>query len=216
MSKLVFIDIETGGLDSARHPIIQIAAIAFDTETAVECPGGNFECKVKFREELCDPEALALRYKPEDWTGALAPAVANDRLSKFLREHATVERVSKAGHPYLVAQLAGHNAAGFDVPFLRRWYERLNTEDQQRKCPRPPRFFPASFHVLDTMHLALWKYGGRTSAAGAQYPKSYKLADLCAHVGVELPEAQAHDALADVLATARLAWKLYTGMAVAA
>lgn len=37
---------------------------------------------------------------------------------------------------------------------------------------------------------------------------SRKLADMCAHYGVELPEDEAHDAGADALAAARLAWVL--------
>lgn len=33
--RLVFIDLETGGLDPQRHPITQIAAIAVDDQTGV-------------------------------------------------------------------------------------------------------------------------------------------------------------------------------------
>ena len=118
MNRVVFVDLETGGLDHNTHPIIQVAAVAFAVELwENECEWrevGSFERKVKFREEACDPEALKLRYRPEDWVDAVAPFRANDQLSQFLRDHATVERMSKAGKPYKVAQLAGrgHPAAG--------------------------------------------------------------------------------------------------------
>lgn len=185
---IVFLDLETGGLDRERHPIIQIAAVAIDVDwRELEA----WECKVLFREENAEPEALKLNsYDPEVWEDeGLHPRTACSQLSDFLRRYSTVPMVSRAGSPYTVAQLAGHNLAGFDLPFLQSWYGRLD------------QFMPASYRGLDTLQLAMWSW----AADPTDTPANYKLETLADHFGID---HEAHDALADVRVCVEVAKRL--------
>jgi len=150
MDKIVFIDLETGGLcPHARvvgesvypaNPIIQIACVVMDCDTMAIVD--EFEQKVKFNEHECDPKALQLNgYQRSVWDEhGIVKGPAREKLSEFLKKHSTVEKISKAGKPYKVAMLGGQNISNFDIPFLRSWY------DQE--------FFPVDYHCIDTMTLA--------------------------------------------------------------
>lgn len=184
--KLIFCDLETGGLDPKRHPIIQIAAVAVNENLeAVEA----FEAKIHFDEKKASADALRKNhYHPGVWQNEGKPAqdVAKE-FAAFLRRHATLPMLSAKGEFYRVAQLVAHNAA-FDGPFLFAWFEKQGV------------YLPAKRLVLCTMQLAMWQFW----LPGAESPQSFKLADLCEHFGVPFHAAKAHDALADVTATVEL------------
>lgn len=184
--KLIFADIETGGLDPKKHPIIQIAAIAVNESLeAVEA----FEAKIHFDEKKASADALRKNhYHPGVWQNEGRPpqAVAKE-FAAFLRRHATLPMLSAKGEFYRVAQLVAHNAA-FDGPFLFTWFEKQGV------------YLPAKRLVLCTMQLAMWQFW----KAGELAPRSYKLHDLCDYFGVAFHAAKAHDALADVTATVKL------------
>lgn len=189
----VYFDLETGGLDRLKNPIIQIAAIAVGPDGAeLE----TFHQRVLFEPLDCDPKALEINhYEPEIWKREGITADACEKLlTGFLRRHTAIEHKSKAsGKPYRVARLAGHNAAAFDGPFLQHWYKsRSNT------------LLPADPRVLCTTQLAMW-----VSLATGERPKSFRLVDCCLFWGVPLEGA--HDALVDVRATAGLA-RVLTGI----
>src|SRR5262249_19606459 len=88
-SQLVFVDLETGGLNSKRHPIIQVGAIAVD-----DCyqPLEAFEAKIRFDPRSADQNSLRKNhYSRGQWTReALAPNEAAERFGQFLRRHAAV------------------------------------------------------------------------------------------------------------------------------
>jgi len=182
--RIVFFDLESGGLDPEKHAIIQFAAIAVSDDLLEEHE--TLELKMLFPQSSATAEALEVNsYDPEVWAReGIPPREAEPRISSFLRRHATVQKVSAKGKAYSIARLAGHNAAAFDVPFLRAWYRRRD------------KFSPFSWHALDTLSLAIWTLRHRDV-------RSFKLADLCKFYGIEL--AEAHDALADVRATLELA-----------
>lgn len=185
--RIVVFDLETGGLDPRRHPIIQIAALAVDHEwQEIEA----IQCKLKFDPGKCEPQALQTNhYDAEVWEREAVGAMgARHLLSQFFVRHATKQkRSARTGNLYSVAALAGHNAASFDSGFLVEWYKAAN-----EFCPA------ACFEVLDTLHLARWWQAW----TGAPLP-NLKLETLAAHFGIEV--AQAHDALSDVRTTAALA-----------
>ena len=185
MKKAVYFDLETGGvLDS--HPDIQLAAIAVDEETWHELE--TFETKIAFDEKRCDPEALTLNhYTAEAWVGAPSEIATTRLFTAFLNRHKSLSMVSKAGRPYTVAKLVGHNAASFDGPRLRRLYYRHQA------------FLPADPRVRDTCQRAFWYF----DETGIAPPENYKLATLCRYFGVEVVES--HEALADVRLTIALA-----------
>lgn len=190
--KLVFIDLETGGTDITRHPIIQIAAVAVG-ERFEELAA--FESKVQFDKDTAEPAALQLNHWDADvWRREAKHASETiNAFSAFLKRYADVSMVSKrSGNEYFVAQLAGYNAATFDGPFLRQFYSVNGA------------FFPASYRVMDVMQRALWHFHEHGS-----HPQDFKLGTLCSHFGIDL--SQAHDALADCRATIQLYKAIRTG-----
>ena len=198
MGTLVFFDLETGGTKWWPHqlngktipmnPIVQIAAVAVDDQTFKELE--VHEQKIAFPLDHADPEALAVNSYDEKIWGkeAIPSAVARLSFDKFLRRHASVSKISRNGVPYRIAALAGHNAAAFDLPFLRAWYEQAGL------------FLPAAFQVLDTMTLARIY----SCVTGVQF-ENYKLATICEALGIEPGN---HDALVDIRATVWIAREL--------
>lgn len=185
--KLVFVDIETGGLDPSRHPIIQLAAVASDESMS---PIEHFECKIDFDLSQADADALSKNnYNAERWKiEAVEVQAAINRFSSFLKRHSDVEMISKkTGKPYYVAQLIGHNAPTFDAIFIQNLW-RCND-----------RFLPASYRVLCTMQRAMFYFFERPQI---NPPKDFKLGSLCEYFKVPLTEA--HDAKNDVMATLAL------------
>lgn len=190
MKKVVFFDLETSGLDANKHDVIQFAGVALDEWQEV----GAMELKIRFPREHASEEALAVNhFDAAVWAReALNPLHAAQRISKFFSTHADVEKISKrSGRPYWIARVAGHNAASFDGPFLNAFFRRTGV------------FLPAAtYEALDTMHLARWV----TYSRGIEL-KDHRLGTLYeAFCGA--PLADAHDALTDVRATARLAREL--------
>jgi len=189
MGAVVFFDFETGGVEP-HHPNIQLAAVAMDGHHEV----GAFEAKIQFAVSAADPEALQLNhYTPEAWQGAREEGEVLVGFCEFLRRFADVPMVSKAGRPYKIARLAGHNVAAFDCPRL------------QAACKRHDLFLPGTvFQPLDTYQRALWWF--HENVAAAEQPKNFKLPTLAEYFGLEA--GGAHDALVDVRLCAELAQRL--------
>lgn len=196
--RFIFFDLETGGLDPRRHPIIQIGAVAVDGHFAEL---DSFEVKVRFPRSKANRHSLRKNhYQAGVWAReAVAPRTAAERFAEFLRQHATTPMLSADGATYRVAQLAAHNAA-FDGPFLWTWYAQLKV------------YLPAARQVLCTMQRALWMV---RETPDALQPRNFKLATLCAHFGVPLHAAAAHEALADAKATAALYHRIHKQFALA-
>ena len=185
---VVYFDLETGGVEDYR-PDIQIAAVAVDNETWREIAA--IEMKIAFESDQADPEALAINhYDAAVWRAEALPLLTViERFSRFLDRFKVLPRVSKrTGRPYRVAQLAGHNAATFDAPRLKSMYTRAG------------QFLAADPRVLDTLQLAMWWFHNQHLPE----PENYKLGPLCERFGIPVGE-EAHDALADVRMTVKLA-----------
>lgn len=182
--RLVFFDLETGGLDCKVHPIIQIAAIAVDDSLDVI---EEIEIKLQFDEASATKEALeVVGYSSHNWSNAIPPAAACTRFANFLKRYTDIRMVSqRTGNPYKVAQLVGHNAASFDGPFIHHLFQAHNV------------FMPASYRILDTLQRAMWHFHER----GIEV-ENFRLETLCNHFGVDIEGA--HDALVDVRATVGL------------
>lgn len=184
--RLVFIDLETGGLDPKRHPIIQLAAVAVDEQWEVL---EAFEAKVKFDTHRANAHSLRKNhYHPGIWaTEAREAKIVARNFAEFLRRHATSPALSAQGKSYQVAQLVAHNAA-FDGPFISTWFDKLDL------------YLPARRQVLCTLQLANWYF----ALVDVKPPANFQLATLCAYFGIPFHAAAAHEALADVIATVQL------------
>ncbi len=187
-STLVFVDIESGGPNPHRHPIIQIAAVAVDGATLATLQA--IEIKVRIDERKATKYALRKNsYSRRIWQQeALPEREAARSFADFLRRHATFPVLSQNGAEFRLAQLVAHNPA-FDAAFLQAWYERLKI------------FCPARHHVLCTLQRSLWHFFENPSRTP---PHNFKLETLCHHFGISFSAAEAHDALGDALATVAL------------
>jgi len=183
MSKLLFIDVETTGLDPELHGVIQIAGIIeidgeikeeFDLQT-------NVHNGVEF-----DPQALLKNGKTlDDIFGYESPEVIHTRLCRILTKY--VSPYNKRDKFFFIA----YNA-GFDMDFLRSWFKKCGDKYGIGSwC-----WFP----YIDIMTLAIvFIMGGRASMS------NFKLATVADKLSIVHGEERLHDALYDV----RLARKLY-------
>lgn len=192
MGKTVFFDLETTGLSPWKNEIVQIAAVVVDDKTMKEL--ATYEQKVAFCVEDANPEALKVinwEARKEEWDRrAVHRYKAVWSFKDFLKKHATVRKTSKKGHEYKVAQMAGHNAAGFDMPFISAAFKK------ERE------FFPGDYHCIDTMVMAqVCRWLGKLRT------RDLKLETLYKELTGERLEG-AHDALADVRATVEIARRM--------
>lgn len=184
----VCFDLETGGLEP-EHPDIQLAAVAIDSDYNELA---TFERKIKFDEAKATKVALEINhYDPEVWAKEAKPLIQVCReFADFLRPYCCVAKVSKAGKPYRVARLFGHNAATFDAPRLQRMFAQTGV------------FLPADLRVRCTLQRALWWFDERQEDS-SKVQLGSSLTTLCQHFGI--PVLDAHDALGDVRMTVALA-----------
>ena len=104
MSRLVFIDIETTGLISGYHEIIEVAVIG---------DGFTYHKKVKpLRLELADSRALAINgYTSREWRTAEEPNVIAEQLATILKG----------------CTIVGHNP-NFDMEFIEELLEKYGAK----------------------------------------------------------------------------------------
>ena len=195
--KTIVFDLETGGV-KMRHPVIQLAAAAIeikgpDKVTLLEAP---IDLPIRFDESACDPQALEINsYDADRWAEeAVDEADALQAFIELCGRHRHMKLISKAGKPYSIASLTGHNIQSFDVPRLKAMGERHG--DPFLNC--------CWWYPLDTYQGAVWHFK-RLRLEG---PKDYKLETLARAFG--LPEPT-HDALSDIRTTGYLAAKLLHG-----
>jgi len=176
--KVIFFDTETGGLSADRHPLIQLSAavVRWDTLDVLE----EYERKIRFDESRCEAQALSLNsYSAMLWADARPQSEVIWEFADLCRKYACIEKVSKAGKTYRVAQLAAYNAA-FDMDFL------------QHACREHKIFLPAEMQGWCVLQRAKWFFAENGHLLK---PASFKLTDVCAALGVE--HLNAHDACGD-------------------
>ncbi len=175
---LVFVDIETTGLDARMHEIIDIAVVRVrQTWTDGESPRFDLidEWSTKIQPEniaSADPASLRIAgYTVTGWTGATTIVAA---LQEFAQ---------KTDGAIMVA----HNVA-FDAGFLDTAMARYEIKNTMH------------YHRLDTVSMA-YAVLHSTPDVGR-----YSLAELCKYFGIE--NKNAHSALADARADFELFKKL--------
>ena len=176
----IVFDCETGGFDSLKNPITQIALLTIDSTTLKEVD--RYETYIKPYDDLViGKEALAITgLKMTDINKGLDKKEAVDILSKFFKK--SMVNTRPENKPILV----GHNVQ-FDMGFLFYLFE---------SCKKDVFSF-VSETQLDTM--ALSKMFNPNAA-------SLKLGKCCEEVDIKLNDA--HKAMNDVIATTQL-FKVY-------
>lgn len=186
------VDCETDGLREDCQ-VIQLAAIAVDLDTWREL--SSFERKVQFGlakegESRFEDQQKALKinhYDPEIWKAEAQPRDKVIALfTAWAREYQSLQMTSKAGKPYTVGKLIGHNIVAFDLGKIRRMFG--------------PGFFPFSYQTPDTLQLAMWFFDLQPSL---ERPANLKLTTLAEYFAIATDGA--HDALTDVRLSAAVA-----------
>ena len=197
MEKLIFIDLETGGLNPALHQITQIAAIATDgVSPTFDQIGEPFERKIKLVPGKYTQEALDLQhYDPVAWDNeAVGIQVALDDLCKWSEPFGHERIGAKSGKKYKAADVAGYNIE-FDRNFL-------DVTAKRNKIWLPLALWTGG--ALDVLQLLKWE-----ALKTGDAPKNFQLETACKHRGI--PDFVAHGAPSDVRATIRLARSLMVG-----
>ena len=194
MKHIIWIDLETGGLDPQTFQITQIAGIVTESAPTFARVGEPFERKAQLVSGRYTDEALkAQNYDVARWDVEAVPiGKALDDLYKWAEPFGD-ERKSAKGNNYKAADIAGYNVV-FDAEFLRAASKRNGV------------WLPLATWtsgMLDVLQLAKW-----TCEINALDPPNFQLQTMCRFFGVDTEALTAHDALGDVEATLALFHKI--------
>lgn len=193
--KILYIDVETTGLDWNLHGIVQLAFIIEVDGQVVE--QHQFKT-LPFIQDTVDKKAMEVNglfksYTTVEggydwqWLDEQRPAASVwDEVKAIWLKY--IDRYNSQDK-FIVA---GYNCQAFDIPFLRKWIE---------KCEPSTRYSVAGAFLghtcLDPLPIfQLWKASGHFN--DGQLP-NLKLETVCALL--EVDHEVAHDALADIKAT---------------
>lgn len=179
--KVFYFDVETTGIDKAKHDIVQLAyIIEVNGEVKLE---NNLLIKPT-RLENIDPQALEIigKTKKELMKGMDA-ITAHKRLLLDFNNHC--DKYNKDDKFYI----AGYNV-GFDMGFLTAFFD---------SCNDPFLGSWVNWKSLDPLHIIrILDFKGKLDLP------NHKLGTVCEHYGIEI---DAHDALSDIRATRKLLLK---------
>jgi DNA polymerase-3 subunit epsilon len=183
MSKILFFDLETTGVDSKKNGIHQISGM-FQIDGKIV---NEFNIKFKPDENLViEPEALAV----SNLTVADLEVRELDEMGAY-REFLSIigkhcDKYNKKDKIYL----CGYNNAAFDNQFLREFFLRQGDN-----------YFGSWFwsNSLDVMVFASMLLSRKRAGM-----ENFKLKTVAKAVGIEVDEAQLHDALYDVKLTKQI------------
>ncbi len=183
MSKILFFDLETTGVDSKKNGIHQISGMLQVDGCILE----EFNIKFKPDENLViEPDALAVSNLTiaDLETRELSENDAYGKFIKIIANHC--DKYNKKDKIYL----CGYNNAAFDNQFLREFFLRQGDN-----------YFGSWFwsNSLDVMVFASMLLSRKRAEM-----ENFKLKTVAKAVGIEVDEAQLHDALYDVKLTKQI------------
>ncbi len=108
--KLLFIDIETGGLNPSEHSLLSLAAVVWDNKEIID----SIELFINDGKLITTDEALAINKIDieEHKKSSISPTLAIDKLLFFIAKYFTPEKK---------ITIAGHNVH-FDIGFLKNLF----------------------------------------------------------------------------------------------
>lgn len=184
MSKLCFIDVETGGVDPCKCALLQISGVI---RVHGQLGGEEtFTLRIRpFNGDVVEKEALALNgLNPEEGMG---PREAHIELLKILSKY--VDKYNKRDKFFFI----GYNAP-FDNQFLRKFFEKCQDKYFGSWFFHPP---------IDVMNLAAVKLMNKRAGM-----KNFKLGCVAKTCGIDFDLDKAHDASYDISKTVELFDKL--------
>tara|TARA_R100000008_G_scaffold83129_1_gene68133 strand:+ start:89 stop:658 length:570 start_codon:yes stop_codon:yes gene_type:complete len=176
--KRLWIDLETTGLNPSKHSVVQIAGI-------VEIDG---EVQESFCFKVRPLKGAAVSHKALEVIGATVedlksypkPPVVKQQVLDILNKY--IDPYDKTDKFYFI----GYNAR-FDYDFLRAWFEKQLFS-----------YFGSFFWFppIDIMNMvAHYLMGEREKLI------NFKLFQVCKYLGMDVKEAELHDALYDIKIT---------------
>lgn len=191
---VVWLDLETTGLNPLVGEIIEFAGIRFENGVEV----GRLEVKIKPR-YVTDPPPVAEhvipRFKVEDWRKGVQEALTvngytPERWANAVEHEDGIHLIAKFLEG--ASCVGGHNVS-FDMSFIEAKVRDMDIRNAYGK----PVFLP--YHKLDTVVLAY----EHAVPDGLNYLNLSKPGGLCDFLGI--PIEGAHEAMADVIMTLK-AW----------
>lgn len=196
--KEVFIDVETGGLDSKVNPILQLSGeIRIDGELKE-----SFDYFMQpFKGELLDEEALKVTgFTIEQIRGFSKPETVFKEFTKLLDKY--INKWDKKDKAHMLC----YNK-GFDESFLREFFIKNSKTEKDREYGNG---FGCYFtYVLCVMQLALFdtlKKGVRHLLKNMKLKTVYEF-----YFGID-DSINWHDAKADITATRRMFYFIFYGV----
>ena len=185
MKKIFYFDTETTGINPKLNAIIQLACVVEVNGEVV----GQKDFNIRpFEGDELNKEALAVNGKTvEDLKGYTAPREAYTEIRTFMDQF--VDKYDRNDKFYP----AGFNVR-FDMDFLSEFFRKADPGGYGLGC-----YF--NWRYLDPLPiLYVMDFQGRLNLP------NYKLKTACDHFGVSLDNA--HDAIADIMATRELLQKV--------
>ncbi len=179
--KLAYIDVETTGIPHPESGLIQLAGIIEVDDEVVD----RFDFKIQpFPTDIISDEALEVNgVSREDLKNFDSPVQAFKKFIEVLENH--VDRYDKEDKFHFV----GYNAS-FDANHLRAWFKKNDDNYFGSWFWNPP---------LDAMTFAAVGLMRRRR----ELP-DFKLTTVAQSLGIEVEEADAHDAVYDVNITRQI------------
>jgi len=186
VSKILFFDLETTGVDKDKNAIHQLAGKVFIDGSFKE----SFNIKMKpFEGAIIEPGALQVSGVTADMVNGYPPqSLAYKEFTNLLSKY--VDKFDKRDKFFL----AGFNNAWFDNEFLRRFFERNGDK-----------YFGSWFwaNSIDVFILA---------APRLMYKRAdmadFKLKTVAKALGLEVDESRLHDAQYDIELTAQMYFRI--------
>ena len=195
MQKLVFIDVETTGVDPERNGLTQISGCIQIGDTVSE----SFDYYVRpYPNDLIEDAALEVtgidrrQFLPDDDPNFLqvegqqfeAPQTVYKQLAELLGRY--VNKFDKTDK----FQFVGYNAHSFDMPFMRKFWEKNND-----------RYFGSWFWYPCLDVMLLW---AQILQPVRSELTNFKLMTIAAYAGIEIDASRLHDAQYDIELTRSL------------
>lgn len=188
-NNIICLDFETGGLESNKNPITQVALQSFEISTLKEI--SRYKSYVQGYDELeyvqkaLDVTGITFKQINE---GKEVSDIVNDLCEEFKKANPSGSHTKK---PVLL----GHNIA-FDISFLQYIFKKCKVDlSKYLQCQKDYKGDPIPL-FYDTMLLSRMKW------ADDKEMTSFNLSSCCSKAGVDLVDA--HDAHNDVTATREL------------